>query len=199
MHDTARSIFRHDALRRYGEGREQSVLPRLVAPRTFRYLWYLVGLLLLSGLVAWSAPVPTYATGPAVVVRLPSTTQGAPESMMVIAFFPPQHCSHVRAARTLLLHFDTLGDRLNRPILAVEPEVASPEVAQQRFALPPGATLGMTWPATVVIAPLEPLPASVPASAYLGSIGRATVHVGSQQVVSLFAAIEPFFQREGKR
>jgi hypothetical protein len=199
MDDTARSIFRHDALHRYGEGREQSVLPRLVAPRTFRYLWCLVGLLLLSGIVVWSVPVPTCAAGPAVVIRRQSTTQGAPERMMVVAFFSPQYRSRVQTARTLLLHFDVLGARLNRPILAVGPEVASPEVVQQRFALPPDALSGMTWPATVVMAPLEPLPAGVPASAYLGSIGRATVPAESRRIVALFPAIGLFFQSEGKR
>jgi hypothetical protein len=193
MHNTPRSIFRQEALRRYGEGREKSILPRLVAPRTLLSLWCLVGLLLMSGIVVWSVPVPTYAAGPAVVLCRQSTTQGAPERMMVAAFFPPQHHSHLRTARTLLLHFEALGERLKRPVLAVEPEVASPEAAQQRFALPPGALSGITWPAMVVMAPLEPLPAGVPASTCLGSVGRATVHVGSQRVVSLFPAIGPFF------
>jgi hypothetical protein len=50
------SIFRPDALRRYAENNEKMVLPRLVRPRAFLYLWILLGLLLaVSTLVGWSA------------------------------------------------------------------------------------------------------------------------------------------------
>jgi hypothetical protein len=47
------SIFRPEALRRYGESREHSVLPRLVCPRSFRYLWLLLAILLAVGFVVW--------------------------------------------------------------------------------------------------------------------------------------------------
>lgn len=52
MPDAPSSIFRHDALRRYAAARDQAVLPRLVAPRTFVSLWVLAGLLVMSGAVA---------------------------------------------------------------------------------------------------------------------------------------------------
>lgn len=69
MKDSRRSIFRNDAVRRYVESREKSVLPRLVSPRTFIYLWFLLGLLGMSSIVAWFARVPMYASGSAIVVR----------------------------------------------------------------------------------------------------------------------------------
>ena len=39
------TIFRADAVRRYMENRETSVLPRYVSPRTFVVLWIVLGLL----------------------------------------------------------------------------------------------------------------------------------------------------------
>jgi hypothetical protein len=49
-------IFRADAVRRYIEGQQRAVLPRFVCPRTFLYLWILLGLLLLTGgFVTWFA------------------------------------------------------------------------------------------------------------------------------------------------
>ena len=55
----AHHIFRTDAVRRYIEGQQRAVLPRLVCPRTFLYLWILLGLLLLAGgLMTWFAHGP---------------------------------------------------------------------------------------------------------------------------------------------
>jgi hypothetical protein len=44
-----RSIFRAEAVRRYIQNHEEAVLPRLICPRTFLYLWILLGLLLAAG------------------------------------------------------------------------------------------------------------------------------------------------------
>ena len=46
---TSRSIFRAEALQRYRENQEKVVLPRLVSPRVFAYLWIVALLLLLAG------------------------------------------------------------------------------------------------------------------------------------------------------
>lgn len=47
-----RSIFRDEAVRRYVESQEKSVLPPL-SPKTFFYLWSLVGLFAASSVVIW--------------------------------------------------------------------------------------------------------------------------------------------------
>ncbi len=54
---TKRSIFRDEAVRRYAESQEKSVLPPL-SPKTFLYLWSLVGLLAASSVVIWLAIKP---------------------------------------------------------------------------------------------------------------------------------------------
>lgn len=51
-----RSIFRAEAVQRYARSQGQATFPRLVCPRTFLYLWLLLGILLLGGsYLAWSA------------------------------------------------------------------------------------------------------------------------------------------------
>lgn len=60
---TQRSIFRTDAIRRYAQDQSKAILPRFVCPRTFLYLWILLGLLLLvATYVVWVARGP--ALGP---------------------------------------------------------------------------------------------------------------------------------------
>ena len=44
-----RSIFRSEALQHYIQNQEKVILPRLVSPRSFTYLWILAGLSMLAG------------------------------------------------------------------------------------------------------------------------------------------------------
>jgi hypothetical protein len=48
-----RPIFRIDAVRRYAQSKEKIVLPHLISPAFFFYLWVLLGLLLAGGVAAW--------------------------------------------------------------------------------------------------------------------------------------------------
>lgn len=69
-------IFRADAVRRYIQSQQRAVLPRLICPRTFLYLWVLLALLLLAAsLVTWLARRPLLTaeanTKPGVLSRLP--------------------------------------------------------------------------------------------------------------------------------
>jgi hypothetical protein len=45
-------------VRRYVESQEKFVLPRLISPKTFFYLWALVGLLAASSVITWLAIKP---------------------------------------------------------------------------------------------------------------------------------------------
>lgn len=50
MSTPMRSLFRADAIRHYVENKEKVILPRLVSPTLFFYLWLLIGVLCASGL-----------------------------------------------------------------------------------------------------------------------------------------------------
>lgn len=183
MTNSPRSIFREDAVRRYLEGREKSILPRLVSPRTFIYLWLLLGLLSVSSFIAWFTKVPMYASGKAIVVRLSN------QRIVVATFFEPQHLSSLRKTKKLFLNFDARSE-LTTAILAVEPEIISPDTIQKRFALKQIAR-----PSAVAIAQLKPIPENLPATAYLGSVGHAKAEVGSQRIISLLPLIGQFFEQ----
>jgi hypothetical protein len=49
MTGSQRPIFRTQAVQSYIEHHEEAVLPRLICPRTFLYLWISLGLLLVAG------------------------------------------------------------------------------------------------------------------------------------------------------
>ncbi|WP_096588056.1 hypothetical protein [Calothrix sp. NIES-2098] len=188
MTNPPRSIFREDAVRRYLEGREKSILPRLVSPRTFIYLWFMLGLLGMSSIIAWLTKVPVYASGTAVVVRW-KDKKVTPEGIVVAAFFEPQQIANLPKTKKLFLNFADRGAR-TAAIIAVEPEIVSPDTIQKRFAI-----AQITGPSAIAIAQLEPIDKNLPAAAYLGSVGDAQAEVGSQRLISLLPLIGQFFEQ----
>jgi hypothetical protein len=126
-------------------------------------------------------------------MRRNNKLQGMPDDV-VVAFLPPEHHSHLDVGQQLFVHFPPTAERLRRSIIGVEPEIYSPMAAQRRFGLAPGAALAVAHPAAVGLAQLEPLPAGAPASAYLGSIGRVDVEVGSRRIISRLPFVDQFVE-----
>jgi hypothetical protein len=170
-------------LRHYAAAQEQTVLPRFVRPRVLTYLWLLLGLLTCGAAVAWLARVPIYASGPAAVVALSGKDGGG--RIAVVAFLPPQNLARVHVGQALLLSVDATGSRLVTRIVAVDPGASSPSALQRRFALTGAAAAIVTQPAGIVLARLDAVPGHLPASAYVGSVFRADIAVGSRRVMAL--------------
>jgi hypothetical protein len=90
MKTNNRPIFRPEAVRRYAEAREQSVLPKFVSPRIMVALWALVVLLILSGVATWFTSTPVYASGLAIVVDTRNKLTNIEEGMAILALLPPK-------------------------------------------------------------------------------------------------------------
>ena len=189
MNKTHRPIFRPEAVRRYMQKRDRPVLLRLLSPPTFLCLWLLLGLLVVGGCVAWFTQVPVYASGSSVVAEWKGNVQGIGDDVVLVAFLPPQDLAHLRVGQTLLVTFDTAEGPVNSPLIAVEPQVMSPDAAQRQFGLSANAARLVTQPVAVAIARFEPTLSGLPASSYVGSVYQVEVQVGSQSVFSLL----PFF------
>ena len=184
-----RSIFRTDAVHRYAGGRQTTVLPQLISPRTFAYLWVLLGLLGLSSGIAWFTKIPIYATGSAVVVRWrkPLTPTHSPlvTSIVVAAFLSPQSLSHLYTSKQVFLQLEGLSQSEgSRSVLQVLPNILSPDAIQHLFTLNSAVALQINQPAAVVILPLEPLPSGLPDSAYLGNVGQIKTEIGTRRLIS---------------
>jgi uncharacterized membrane protein len=90
MKTSNRPIFRPEAVRRYAEAREQSVLLKFVSPQIMVALWALVVLLILSGVAVWFTSTPVYASGLAVVVDTRNKLANIEEGMAILALLPPE-------------------------------------------------------------------------------------------------------------
>jgi len=189
-----RSIFREHAYKRYIQGREKKVLPKSLSPPTFIYFWALAGLLLSVAAIAWSARVPVYASGYAVVVNNNSDAHHNADDVRVVAFLPPEDLSLLQAGQILTLQFDKSGERLERPIEVIELSAGSSGAAIKRFGISESDAQRISGPAVIAIAQVHPASSGLPASAQPGSVYRAKVQVGSRRVISFLPVIGKLFE-----
>lgn len=174
-------IFRAKALEQHAFRWEKTILPRVVAPRFFLFLWILLGLLFSATVFAWSAQVPMYATGSGIVLAQGSTVSVRGDEAVAAVFLPATPSLKVQAGATVLLRIGSTT-QLKATVLAVQPGVMSPDDIQQRYRLSntPGQTI--TEPSIVVFVGLG---SAMPTQTYAGSLVSAQVQVGTRRVLSL--------------
>ncbi len=188
--DNRSSIFRDEALRRYGQSRDRSVLPRFVSTLTVTWLWILCGLLLVAGLVVCFVPVPVYSSGNAIVTHSPDLSSAAQDSYVLAVFLPAENLAELRIGQNLFIKVDGHQERISVPITSIESEIASPENIRQRFSFVAEIDLLNKQPVTVATAQLSPLLAGLPASSYSGAVLAVEAEIGSERFISRFLRID---------
>jgi hypothetical protein len=176
-----RAIFRPEAVRRYGHGVEQAVLPRFVSPRTAAWLWVLLCLLVAALALAWMTPAPLYASGIATVApwHAPALRSSAP---ILLVFLPADALPRLHGGQRLLLTDDAGATIDAGKIGLVLRDVLGPADAQRAFNLGAGAARRLTGPSAVAIALHAPV-------TYVGSVYRATVVLGTHSALSLLPVV----------
>ena len=182
-----RSIYREDAVLRYGRGREKSVLPRFISPRALAWFWILLGLLTASGLLASLARIPCFASGQGIVVRSTNLDPTNLSNVAMVALLPPDTLPSLHVGQNLFVNLGGKSERLSGSIIAVDPEVSSPEEVRKRFSLSGETALSITRPAAVAIAQFGRHSSDLSAPSYTGSIYHVDVEVGSRRLISLLA------------
>lgn len=177
-----RSIFRAKAIQHYTRAREEVVLPRLLKPRVFLFLWGILGLLGVVGVLAWMTHVPVFVSGSGVVVEGRRGPQGRTTEAYLAVLLPEDRLSRLAVGQRVFVRVETAGGRWLSAIAAVEADVQSPVTLQRRFGLS-----SVERPSAVVFAPFEPSEAGDRPSAaqYLGSVFEVDVEVGSRSLLSL--------------
>jgi hypothetical protein len=184
MKDEKSSIFRPGAVRHYVNPKENATLPQFASPRTSIFIWLLLGLFLIGGIVAWLIRVPVYSSGRAVVDR----------DNIVVAFLPPDTHSRVHVGQTMLLKSEQSGVTQHARIIAVDDMISSPDDARSRFGLCSNAVTIVDQPSSIIFAEFEPIQNVLPASAYKGSVYNVDVEVGSRRVISMLSGLGRLFK-----
>lgn len=182
-----RSIFRSSALQHYMEGREKDVLPRIISPPIFRFLWLIFGLLSMAGVIAWWGRIPIYSTGKGAITASSQTHPGDKQAVAIV-FLPAEQLPKLRPGQQVVLQIGTTGQRVSRTIERVEPQVLSPTQARQRYRLDDAALLSVTQPSAIVTVNLKG--SGISATTYPGSIVSAQIELGSTRLISLLPLLE---------
>ena len=183
-------LFRPIAVQRYLQGRQSSVLPRIIAPRTFAYLWSCIGLLGISGLTAWFTRIPVYISGSAVIAKYPATIQADQDRMVVLASFPPEAQGHLQVGQSLVLQLNQ-SEWIHRNVAEIRNNSLNLDPIKLEAIHDLGAFHSLAQSSTIAIAPLEALPL---ATAYMGRVYPVNVEVGSRRIISLLPLIGNLFE-----
>lgn len=171
------------------QAKAQTVLPRFIAPPVPLCLWLLLSCVLTVSVLAWLTRVPVYRNGVATVVA-----QNSANEELIVAFFPPESKSEMKAGQNLSLKLDPAGPPVMRTIASIEPRILSPAEARKKFNLDNTAAPTYRFPAAVAIARLGKPNDELPASAYEGTVIEAQVEVGSQRLIALLPLVGVFFR-----
>lgn len=177
-----KTIFRQNALTAYKRGLEKDVIPRLISRPIIVCLWLLLGALLAAGIFTWYAQVPTYVSGPGVILAQGSTTPSAYGQTSAIVFLPPDQSAQVKAGQSVDIQVGTTGILVQSSIAQVTPGIMSPDAARQRYGLEGAGALLITQPSVVAIIKLG---SNLPATAYAGSLLSVRIETGSQRLLTL--------------
>jgi len=182
-----RTIFRDKALQYYAASRQKEVLPRLIAPPVFLFLWILLALILCASLAAWLTRVPTYIVTTGVVLDQ-GIIQGqqANDEATAIIFVPTSHALQVHVGQPILLQIGATGTQLHGRVEGVVPGILSPNEARRRYGLDNATSPTITGPSMVLTISLGP---AFPALQYAGSPVSAQLQIGSQRVLSLLPGL----------
>jgi hypothetical protein len=171
-------FFRSRALQHYLEGREESVVPRLISPPVFVCLWILLLLFVVGIAGASFLKMPVYAPGVAVITR--GVCAPAKDcKLMIVALLPPESLSHLHVGQTIYLEQSGKADRVRASLIGIEPTVESPETIRSRFGIDKSWGSIGDHPSAVAIAQW------VGAAEYAGSVLPVQVEFGSRRIVSL--------------
>jgi hypothetical protein len=175
-----RSIFRDRALQKYIQGREKSVLPRIIAPPVFAFCWSLLVLLIVTGLVAWLGRIPLYISGSGVVLTKNMVLSHNSDEAMAVIMLPASEVGHIHVGFPVQVHIGQAGPDVTGSVDYVNPLILSPDEVRQRYGL------NTADPALIIVTQLG---SDVSRRLYAGSEVQVQVYIGSQRLLSLFPLV----------
>ena len=189
MKTNNRPIFRPEAVRRYAEAREESVLPKFVSPRIMAALWAIVVLLIFSGVTVWFTSMPVYASGLAIVVDTENKPVNIEEETAILVLLPPEVQPTLDEGRTILIQVNASSKPLQRKIVTFAKDALEANSILEEFDLDNHPAVAKAQPAAVAIVRLEGMEGNVLANDSVGTIFRADIQVGSRRIASLLPLV----------
>jgi hypothetical protein len=182
-----RPLFREHALQHYMNRRENDILPRIVSPPVFLFIWLLFGLVIVCGFLAWTQRVPVFVHGSGVAQVGVQKIDAQQSSVNVLIFVPSSSSAQIRPGVPGRVQFGSSGQNFNGTITNVDRSVLSPVAIRKQYMLtcssvPDGIQPSITAHMRVIV------PSNM--SALNGNLTQVQLQTGSQRIVDVL----PVFQ-----
>ncbi len=177
------SIFRREAVEKYLQNREKSVLPRFMAPPVFLFFWCLLAIFLCTGLLTWFGQVPVYVAGGGVVLNPDVPIGGGSAGTRAIIFIPSSSALQLHPGQRVQLQLSGVASQLTCAVESVDRNILSPSEVHQRYQF-------VTSQPSVAIT--VNLGSRFSERVYAGSVIVAQVEVGSRRLLSLLPGFAAF-------
>ncbi len=122
------SIFRKEAVEKYLQNREKTILPRFVAPPVFLFCWCLLAIFLCIGLLTWFGEVPVYVAGEGVVL-----SSGDSAGARALIFVPYSSALQLHAGQRVQLQLAGQASQLTSTVQTADRTLLSPQEVRQRY------------------------------------------------------------------
>jgi hypothetical protein len=175
-----RSIFRSKAVQHYLQSRDKTILPLFIAPPVFTLYWLLLGIFLMSGLIAWFGQVPLYVSGPGLISAQSTSVNQQSVQVTALIFLPSSSSLRPPPGSSALIQAGTTGPQLNGIVDMIKPGVFSPSEVQKQYAFE------VFTPVIVVRVKSTVQTAS---NLYAGAPVSAQIQVGTQRLIALFPVL----------
>ncbi|GLV55002.1 hypothetical protein KDH_18490 [Dictyobacter sp. S3.2.2.5] len=187
MQQKKRPLFREHALQHYMRRREEDILPRIVSPPIFLFVWVLFLLVLGSGIIAWMERIPVYVNGAGIVQQNSHSINAQQSEVDVLVFVPVYSSDHVRPGISGQAQFASGAHYYDSRVTSLEPLVLTPEAIQTHYQLSCSAAQIVTAPSVAVH-----MKVIVPAQYHVfsGTLLQARIQTGTQRVLSLMPGFD---------
>ena len=180
-----KSIFRSKALRSYSDREQQPASYALVTPRSLFLLWALLVLVVFFGLITWLTRIPVYTPAVAVATNAGASQDETTAATIIVILVAADHLNKLRVGQNVVFKLNATHHNVIAKLFSVEPEVLTPQAAQERFD--PGVPFSkIAEPKAVALARLDPQSSSAWLLNYRGGSIDAWIETDSKPVLSLF-------------
>lgn len=185
-------IFREDATKHYLKRQQEAVLPHLMQPSIFFYLWLLFGLAVIAITFVSFVKVPKYVTGTAVITGLnDAVLEGEPAFTLLL---PAQAKTYLQPGQKVLIHFNRIERPLIRTIQSIDLTTRSSMAIEELLDLDTDELMNsLKGPQVIATTSPGPITDGLSGTANEGMSYQADVEIGTQQLVHLLPFIDRFF------
>ena len=185
-------IFREDATKHYLKRQQEAILPHLLQPSIFFYLWLLIGLAVIAIVFISFVKVPKYVTGTAVITGLnDAVLEGEPAFILLL---PAQAGADLQPGQKVLIHFNRIERPLIRTIQSIDLRTESSMAIEELLEFDTDELMNsLEGPQVIATTSLRPVTDGLPSTANEGLSYQANVEIGTQQLVHLLPFVDRFF------